>query len=248
MVGILQRYSAVGIIIIFFLLSISCVEGQNGNDEVWVGTANGVVRACCAGECKNIAVTASGQGTVSNGIGTGTAETPAGLAFQASAQWGMKKGAKISGTATTAGGSATWTGKRTNDVNARGTWKGSYRSGDCSITGSGTWSASRLFIKIIDAKMVSPNELGIGIQVMYPAGVEKPRKVKLYATIDGKFVEQSFDLTDKTKPGILWGGKNDEMFDSKGKLKPTTPFRINLAEKGVDKFEDNVKFDIKCVS
>jgi pimeloyl-ACP methyl ester carboxylesterase len=242
-----NKYKIFYIIIMILSLTISYAGSQTSNREYWIGSAEGNVKECCDGDCQTIPVTASGHGTVAEGVFTGTVEAPAGT-LDTSASWGMKKGAKISGRVATAGASVTWTGKRRSDTTASGTWKLSSQSEECSASGKGSWSAKQLFIKIIDAKMVSPDELGIGIQVMYPVGISASRKVRFSAVINGIPVEQTFDLTDRTQPGVLWGGKNDLMFDSKGKLKPTTFLRINLKEKGVPRFSENMIFDLSGVA
>jgi pimeloyl-ACP methyl ester carboxylesterase len=104
------------------------------------------------------------------------------------------------------------------------------------------------WFKIVDAKMISPNELGIGIMVMFPENLpqDRPRKVKFWATINGKDVEKVYDITAYTLPGRFWPepGTQNPMFDLNGNLKPTTPFRINLTDEGVPRFTENEKFNL----
>jgi pimeloyl-ACP methyl ester carboxylesterase len=97
--------------------------------------------------------------------------------------------------------------------------------------------------------MVSPYELGIWASVTYPVSVstDVPRYITFDATINGKPVEKTFNVTSHTTPGVRWGkapGAGNEMFDAKGGLKPTTPLRINLATEGVPRFTDDVRFTL----
>ena len=101
--------------------------------------------------------------------------------------------------------------------------------------------------------MVSPSELGVWVSVTYPASnhandhTNVLRNIAFAATINGKPVEKTFNVTPYTTPGVRWGktsGAGNEMFDAKGGLKPTTPLRINLTTEGVPRFTDNVKFTL----
>jgi len=104
-------------------------------------------------------------------------------------------------------------------------------------------------LELVDAKMVSPNELGIGIKVLYPESYpeETPRKVKFSATINGRYVEKEFDITEWTVPGE-WRGVG-ETLDANGKVViPTTPLRINLADEEVTRFTQSENFELVGVA
>ena len=99
--------------------------------------------------------------------------------------------------------------------------------------------------------MVSPNELGIGVSVAYPMSnsADVPRYVAFTAVINGKPVAKAFNVTQYTASGVRWGraagaDAENEMFDARGTLKPTTPLRINLTAEGVPRFTDNVNFTL----
>jgi len=116
---------------------------------------------------------------------------------------------------------------------------------DTTLTVGGT------IMEIVEARMVTPDELGIGINVTYPASCEEqtPRKVVFNALINGTHVESPIDISQYTTPGESWGcqpGVENEMFDVNGNLKPTTPLRINLASKGVSRFAKNESFDLSA--
>lgn len=102
--------------------------------------------------------------------------------------------------------------------------------------------------EIVAAQMVSPTELGIGIDVTYPASSDPktPRKVTFRATINGRAVESTIDVTSFTQPGQAWGPKSgqNEMFDVNGKLRPDTPLRINLEDHQVERFDENQEFTL----
>jgi len=100
--------------------------------------------------------------------------------------------------------------------------------------------------EIIDANMVSPNELGLAIRVWYPeeCGQQSPRKVVFWATINGKDIEKEFDVPEWVKPGE-WCTVG---MDLQGHISPTTPFRINLADEGVPRFTENQKFDLHGIA
>jgi pimeloyl-ACP methyl ester carboxylesterase len=90
-------------------------------------------------------------------------------------------------------------------------------------------------IKIVEAEMISPHELGIGIEVQYPDyGYETTRNVKFRATINGKDVETIIDVTSYTRPGQVW----------QRALDPTTPLKIDLAAGNVPKFAENQDFTL----
>jgi pimeloyl-ACP methyl ester carboxylesterase len=96
-------------------------------------------------------------------------------------------------------------------------------------------------INIVDAKMVSPNELGIGVSVTYPTSMPSNalKSLTVQATINGQPVTKTFDITQL---------KQKQMFNNKGVLLPTTPLRINLKTEGVPRFTDNVKFTVTAVA
>jgi pimeloyl-ACP methyl ester carboxylesterase len=107
-------------------------------------------------------------------------------------------------------------------------------------------------VNIVDAKMVSPNELGIGIRVRFPEALppEQPRKVRFWATINGRHVDREFDVPGNTVPGEWW--PEHSMVNVNGKLLPTTPFRIDLRDPDGDgknddaipRFTRNESFDL----
>ena len=102
-------------------------------------------------------------------------------------------------------------------------------------------------IEIIDAKMISPNELGIGVKVTFPKNAPKgvPTKVRFWANINGRDVQKEFPIMDSA-PGAEWG--TGISVDINGYVLPTTPLRINLADEGVPRFTENVKFELKGVA
>jgi len=118
----------------------------------------------------------------------------------------------------------------------------------------------KLIIK--KAAMVSPNELGIGIEVEYPAYPdyeEKPLYVKFSATINGMPVEKIIPVDEFIESiglGEVWGRGQNQMFDINGNLLPTTPLRIDLrdpdgspeTEATVPKFTDNETFQLAGVA
>ena len=117
----------------------------------------------------------------------------------------------------------------------------------------GTSTSGRCVLRVENASMVSPSELGVWVSVTYPASnhandhTNVLRNIEFAATINGKPVEKTFNVTPYTTPGVRWGktsGAGNEMFDAKGGLKPTTPLRINLTTEGVPRFTDNVKFTL----
>jgi len=114
---------------------------------------------------------------------------------------------------------------------------------------AGTSKPGQCLLRIENASMISPSELGVWVSVTYPESdnANVPRYVAFAATINGKSVEKTFNVTSYTTPSVRWGktsGVENEMFDAKGGIKPTTPLRINLATEGVPRFTDNVKFTL----
>jgi hypothetical protein len=116
-------------------------------------------------------------------------------------------------------------------------------------------------LNIVDAHMVSPDELGIWIRVKFPEDTPKEslKKVKLWATINGKDVERVFDVTSDVKPGEWWPAPDvqNDMFDLRDhKLLPTTRFRIDLRDANGDgicsdsvpRFTKNQKFVLSGVA
>ena len=115
----------------------------------------------------------------------------------------------------------------------------------------GKSASGRCVLYVENASMVSPSELGVWVCVTYPASAHANvlRYITFAATINGKPVEKTFNVTPYTTPGVRWGktstsGVGNEMFDANGGLKPTTPLRINLATEGVPRFTDNVNFTL----
>ena len=113
----------------------------------------------------------------------------------------------------------------------------------------GTSASGRCVLRVENASMVSPSELGVWVSVTYPASdrANVLRYIAFAATINRKPVEKTFNVTPYMTPGVRWGktsGVGNEMFDAKGGLKPTTPLRINLTIEGVPRFTDNVKFTL----
>jgi len=116
-------------------------------------------------------------------------------------------------------------------------------------------------LNIVDANMVSPDELGMAIRVKFPEDAPEGslKKVKFQATINGKGVERVFDVTSDVKPGEWWpaGGAQNDMFNlSDHKLLPTTRFRIDLRDANGDgicndpvpRFANNQKFVLSGVA
>ncbi len=107
-------------------------------------------------------------------------------------------------------------------------------------------------INIIEAKMISPNELGIGVSVTYPKSCpsEALREITFEATINGKFVNKTIPVTNYTTPGTEWGkaGIQNIMFDINRNLLPTTPLRINFTAEEVPRFIDDVKFTLSAIA
>jgi len=104
-----------------------------------------------------------------------------------------------------------------------------------TIDSDATNESGQTAFHIENASMVSPDELGVWVNVTYPVsvGADVPRYIAFTAAINGKLVEKTFDVTGHTTPGVQWGkmsasGVGNEMFDARGDLKPTTPLRIKL--------------------
>jgi len=102
-------------------------------------------------------------------------------------------------------------------------------------------------LKITKVRMVSPTELGIDIDVTFPkdAPEESPRKVNFWATVNGMPVNESFDITRLIQPGQNKQISFDYGSDYIQHVGNTVPPRtINLADKGVPRFDDNVEFTL----
>jgi PKD repeat protein len=99
-------------------------------------------------------------------------------------------------------------------------------------------------LQILDAKMVSPDELGIGAIVQYPSNTPpgKTTTVTITGMIEGSPITFTYDLPQKTSPGGEWGRMVS--VDINGKVLPTTPLRINLADQNIPRFTNNVDFTI----
>ena len=95
---------------------------------------------------------------------------------------------------------------------------------------------------ILDAKMVSPKKLGIGIELHYPdtIPINTKKQVTFSATINGITIPpQPFDITNL---------KQSDMYDANGELKPSTPLRIDLKKTNVPRFNDNIHFTLRGIS
>jgi pimeloyl-ACP methyl ester carboxylesterase len=117
-----------------------------------------------------------------------------------------------------------------------------------NIVQSGTFTITihAIDFNIVDANMVSPSELGVGIKVRYPQDMPEDgwRKVKLWATINGEDVEKEFPVT-QCKVAGEWCRIG---LDNREHVAPTTPVRISLADSSVPRFTDNEKFDLHGVA
>jgi hypothetical protein len=107
-------------------------------------------------------------------------------------------------------------------------------------------------LTILDAKMVSPNELGIALKVRYPENCPSTAKrwITFEASINGKSVKKSIDVTSYTEPGKEWEGSGTRnlMSDTYGNVQPTTPLRINFEEESVPRFSNNVEFAFQATA
>jgi hypothetical protein len=86
----------------------------------------------------------------------------------------------------------------------------------------GTSASGRCVLHVENALMVSPSELGVWVSVTYPASdhananADVLRYIAFAATINGKRVEKTFNVTPYTTPGVRWGktsGMGNEMTD-----------------------------------
>lgn len=138
-----------------------------------------------------------------------------------------------------------------------------YAVDDTGITRTGTFTieVQAAEVDIVDANMVSPDELGIGIRVKFPEDAPKgsPKKVKFWATINGASVEKVFEVTEYKEPGKWWPAPDDQqdMFDwTTRKVLPTTRFRIDLRDANGDgtrndpvpRFTENQEFELSAIA
>jgi len=104
-----------------------------------------------------------------------------------------------------------------------------------------------LALQITNARMVSPHELGIDMEVTFPedAPAESLRKVNFWATVNGKEIFRTFDITRLVEPG---DNKKEISFDygSKWVENPVPPRTIDFADESqlVPRFDDNVEFTL----
>ncbi|MDD1657059.1 MAG: alpha/beta hydrolase [Methanomicrobiales archaeon] len=91
-------------------------------------------------------------------------------------------------------------------------------------------------VKDLNGEMISPTEFGIGMSVRYPAALPAATKryVRVVATINGKRLDRTFDVTQYTSPGNVWSTQ------SGGQVSTATPLRFNLATEGVSKFSTDL--------
>jgi len=101
--------------------------------------------------------------------------------------------------------------------------------------------------EIVDAKMISPNELGIGVNVTYPLESDsKKRIITFEAEINGIPIIKEIDVTGYTTPGTEWGKYSPyyPMFDSEGNLTLYTPLKIKLDSYNIPRFTDDIEFTL----
>lgn len=97
------------------------------------------------------------------------------------------------------------------------------------------------FFRILDARMVSPENLGIAAEITYPAArlTSATRTVTFSANINNCTVIKTIDISTITpQPGTPYiiG------LDKHGEIDPATPLFMNLREEGVTRFTDNIEF------
>ncbi|MBN2543388.1 alpha/beta fold hydrolase [bacterium] len=93
----------------------------------------------------------------------------------------------------------------------------------------------------LNAAMVSPNELGIGVKGSFPSSAIGKRYLTIKTKINGKSVQQRFDVTEDTTPGKEF----TIGLDINGNIIPENTKRIDLSKKDVPRFEDNINFAVK---
>ena len=108
-----------------------------------------------------------------------------------------------------------------------------------------------LYFEITRARMVSPNELGIDINIRFPKDAieEAPRMIDFEAKVNGTDVHVTCNITSITRPGgthqIRWDGSFNQ-----GNTSSPPPTVINfdseeVSEEGkVPRFQDNVSFTL----
>jgi probable HAF family extracellular repeat protein len=126
---------------------------------------------------------------------------------------------------------------------------------------------------ILDAKMVSPHELGMGISVKFPEDMPNSDNVKRWVDFNAainqkdksgsdvvlRTIDKRIDITKFTEAGVEWGklpGEQNQMYDSTGRLRLDTPLRIDLndpngdgnTEDAVPRFTDNVRVELTGVA
>jgi pimeloyl-ACP methyl ester carboxylesterase len=90
-------------------------------------------------------------------------------------------------------------------------------------------------IGLLEAKMLSDNQLGISANVKFPKADQSQRFVRLNAVINGKQIEKTIDVTQFT-----YEDQESALLISD----PFNPLVLNLEELGVPRFEENQKFDL----
>jgi len=110
-------------------------------------------------------------------------------------------------------------------------------------------------LKITEARMVSPHELGIDIRVTFPkrAPEESPRKVNLWATVNGLDVFRTFDITHLVQPGETKDISFDYGFDWVPNPVPPRIIDFSLPDSEkpdieVPRFQDNVEFTLHGIA
>jgi pimeloyl-ACP methyl ester carboxylesterase len=111
-----------------------------------------------------------------------------------------------------------------------------------------TESTNLPVVNMTRAKMVSPTELGIAVKLWFPEGMANDRRfVTFSATIDGRPIEESFDVTARTLPGEhseigIVGAAKERPLD------PYTPLRIDFRKWNVSRFKKNEEFTVSAVA
>ena len=100
-------------------------------------------------------------------------------------------------------------------------------------------------VDITGARMVSSEDIGIAINVLFPDNsAGSKRFIKFNATISSKTVEKIFDITKLTTPEK----ENSIGVTENGKLSPKTPLKINLKKMKIKRFTKNEKFGLTAVA
>ena len=101
---------------------------------------------------------------------------------------------------------------------------------------------ARPTVEILAARMISPNELGVAIEVWFPeTPADGSRFIRFTAVINGRSVQEEIDITAYTEPGQkiqvgLAGFSDHNTPDYR------TPLRISFQRAGVPRFTDNEVF------